>query len=109
MKMLLSLLAVTFFTTTLALAEPSAQALRNWGQWRGPGNDGIAPQADPPLEWSESKNIKWKIAVPGKGHASPIVWEDRVYVLTSIDTNKAGERRVQPDTGGGRPRPPPPP
>jgi hypothetical protein len=56
---------------------------KNWHQWRGPYMTGEAPGSDPPVEWSETKNVKWKIAIPGKGHATPIIWEDTIYILTA--------------------------
>ncbi|MDB5337301.1 MAG: signal peptide protein [Planctomycetaceae bacterium] len=56
----------------------------NWPQWRGPLGTGAAPQADPPVEWSETKNIRWKVALPGKGHSTPIVWGDRIFLTTAI-------------------------
>lgn len=81
---------------------PSKTYAENWPQWRGPDASGASDSADPPLEWSESKNIKWKVSVPGKGSSTPIVWGDRVYVTTSLMTDRkkegAGE---QPPSGGG--------
>lgn len=64
---------------------------RQWPQWRGPLGTGVAPHADPPVEWSESKNIRWKVAIPGHGHASPIVWGDHVYVQTAVPTGRRVE------------------
>ncbi|HEY0455158.1 MAG TPA: PQQ-binding-like beta-propeller repeat protein [Verrucomicrobiae bacterium] len=58
-------------------------ALNYWPQWRGPLATGVAPFADPPLEWSESKNIKWKLPLAGKGHSSPIIWGDYVYLMSA--------------------------
>ena len=55
-----------------------------WPQWRGPRGTGVAPHADPPVRWSETKNIRWKIPLPGKGHSTPIVWGDRVFVTTAV-------------------------
>jgi outer membrane protein assembly factor BamB len=57
----------------------------NWPQWRGTGGSGISTETGVPLEWSESKNIAWKTAIPGRGHSSPIVWGDRVFLTTSIE------------------------
>src|SRR5687767_13833012 len=57
-----------------------------WPQWRGPQMSGVSQSATPPAEWSESKNIRWKIEIPGRGSASPVVWGDRVFVLTAIPT-----------------------
>jgi len=64
-----------------SVAEESVQ---NWPQWRGPLGTGAAPQADPPLEWSEDQNVRWKIALPGVGHSTPIIWGNRVFVTTAI-------------------------
>lgn len=58
-------------------------SLRYWTQWRGPLANGVAPLANPPIEWSEKKNVRWKVALPGKGHSSPIVFGDRVYVMAA--------------------------
>jgi outer membrane protein assembly factor BamB len=68
----------------------------NWPHWRGPLANGIAPDANPPLEWSETRNVKWKVAIPGRGTATPIVWGDRVFILTAIALEKPAE--AQPVT-----------
>ena len=54
-----------------------------WPHWRGPLADGVAPFADPPVRWSETDNIRWKVALPGKGHSSPIVLSNAVFVLAA--------------------------
>ena len=56
----------------------------NWPQWRGPLATGAAPRGRPPVVWGENKNIRWKIAVPGQGHATPIVWGDRVFLTAAV-------------------------
>ncbi|TDI35733.1 MAG: hypothetical protein E2P03_00070, partial [Acidobacteria bacterium] len=61
-----------------------AAAELNWPQWRGPLGTGVAPRARPPVQWSESKNIRWKIMLPGKGHSTPIIWGDRVFITTAV-------------------------
>ncbi len=68
-----------------------------WHQWRGPFMTGVSPDGNPPLEWSETKNIKWKIAIPGKGHASPVIWGDQIFILTAVETDKD----AQPVEGSG--------
>ena len=55
-----------------------------WPQWRGPLGNGIAPAADPPTRWSETDNLRWKVAIPGRGHGTPVVWEDRIYLTTAV-------------------------
>lgn len=63
----------------------------NWPQWRGPLGTGVAPEANPPLEWSEreSQNIRWKTEIPGRGHSTPIVWGDRIFLTAAIPVGKA--------------------
>ena len=55
-----------------------------WAQWRGPLGTGVAPRGDPPVTWSENINIRWKVRIPGKGHSTPIVWGDRIFITTAI-------------------------
>ena len=57
---------------------------QNWPQWRGPLGTGYAPDSNPPIEWSETKNIRWKVELPGKGHSTPIVLGDRIFLTTAI-------------------------
>ena len=71
------------------LLAPLSAAAENWPQWRGPNANGVAPGAAPPHEWSESQNIRWKVPVPGRGSGSPIVWGDRVFVLTAVSESGA--------------------
>jgi len=56
----------------------------NWPAWRGPRGDGTSLEKDVPVRWSETENVVWKAAIPGKGHASPIVWGDRIFVVTAL-------------------------
>jgi outer membrane protein assembly factor BamB len=73
------------------LGDTHANPLANWGQWRGPLGTGNAPQANPPSEWSETKNVKWKVKVPGSGTSTPIVWGDKIFLLTAIAPEKKAE------------------
>ncbi|HIG29726.1 MAG TPA: hypothetical protein EYQ50_18795 [Verrucomicrobiales bacterium] len=73
--------------TLNALAEPS----KNWPQMRGPHGNGLYDAGNPPLKWSEGNNIKWKMKIPGQGHATPIIWEDRIFVLSAVKTGKVSE------------------
>jgi outer membrane protein assembly factor BamB len=68
-----------------AFSKPAGKDLTelNWHQWRGPLATGFAPKANPAVEWGESKNIQWKTPLPGKGHSSPIVWGDMIYVMSA--------------------------
>lgn len=70
-----------------------AEATRQWPQWRGPLGTGVAPHADPPLKWSEVENIRWKVPLAGKGHSTPIIWGDRIFVTSAV---LVGETSAQP-------------
>ncbi|WP_254513305.1 PQQ-like beta-propeller repeat protein [Anatilimnocola floriformis] len=80
-----------FIAVALLPAISSAQQLNlaaQWPAWRGPQHNGVAPQGDPPTKWSETENIKWKVAIPGEGSSTPIIWGDRIFLLTAIKTDK---------------------
>ena len=77
---------------SLICADASAQeGQAYWPTWRGPAMNGVAPKGNPPVTWSESKNVKWKIEVPGQGTSSPIIWGDKLFFQTAVDTGKAGQ------------------
>jgi outer membrane protein assembly factor BamB len=78
-----------------ALADSAAD--RFWPQWRGPLATGVAPQADPPVTWSETSNVKWKTPIPGEGNATPIVWDNRIFILSAIGTGKQPSAPVAPN------------
>jgi outer membrane protein assembly factor BamB len=94
----LTALAGTLFIASIANsgALDSEEFQNNWPQWRGPEMNGVAANSNPPTEWSEEKNVKWKVDLPGYGHASPIVWEDKIFVLSAIDTEGA-DRTAEPE------------
>jgi len=56
----------------------------NWPQWRGPLGTGVSPTGDPPVEFSETKNVRWKIPIPGKGHSTPVIWGEQIYLTAAI-------------------------
>jgi outer membrane protein assembly factor BamB len=66
-----------------------------WPDWRGPLKSGEAPHGDPPVEWNEQTNLRWKVEIPGLGHATPIIWKDTIFVLTAIRTDRVGEAPEQ--------------
>ena len=78
----------TFSIHLLIALISYAPADDNWTQWRGPQNSGASLSAAPPLTWSEAENIKWKVPIDGNGTSTPIVWENKVFVLTAIRTDE---------------------
>jgi outer membrane protein assembly factor BamB len=95
------LLAGAALATSPAGADGEAD--KYWGQWRGPHGTGVSKLADPPTEWSETRNIKWKIEIPGRGSSSPVVWGDRLYLLTAIPAGLPAADSHKP-LGGVSPR-----
>jgi len=74
--------------------------LGDWTQWRGPFETGVAPAGNPPVEWSETQNIKWKSEIPGIGHATPIIWKDQMVLLSAIQTDQRAQLEEAGDGGG---------
>ena len=61
----------------------------NWPQWRGPAGLGVSPSGGYAEEWSPTRNVAWKTPVEGRGHSSPVVWDNRVYLTTSVEGGPA--------------------
>lgn len=76
--------AWTIIYSSIAIAQVDSE----WQSWRGNNSTGSALHAKPPVEWSSSdkgsKNIRWKRALPGKGHSTPVLTKDLVFVTTAI-------------------------
>lgn len=74
----------------LALARCEVlSADRPWPAWRGPSSTGVSSDANPPVEWSEAKNIAWKIATPGGGHSSPVIAGGRIFLSAELPVGSA--------------------
>ena len=97
------LILIGVWCCVLAWAMPAAaqssDAERFWGRWRGPDATGVARYGNPPTEWSETKNIRWKVEIPGRGSASPIVWGDKVFLLTAVPLGDPVPQAAAADTG----------
>ena len=77
----------TLLPTTIALLAlfTSSTLADNWPSWRGPDNQGISYEKNVPVEWSKDKNIAWRLEMPGAAGATPIVWEDKIFVTSVAD------------------------
>ncbi len=71
----------------------------DWPRWRGPNNDGMA-RGDAPLEWSDSKGIAWRATIPGRGHSSPVIWGDKIFVTTAAPVDAAAAASPPPPPPG---------
>jgi outer membrane protein assembly factor BamB len=73
---------ILIFISVFALA--SSVAGEDWPAWRGATGTGIAPQqSEPPIEWSEDENVLWKVEIPGRGHGSPTIVGNRIYLASA--------------------------
>lgn len=69
----------------LAWFAPNLTAAENWPGWRGPRGDGsVADDPRLPTKWSVAEDLVWKTPLPGKGHASPIIWNDRIFIVSAL-------------------------
>jgi outer membrane protein assembly factor BamB len=98
-----SLLLFSCAVVTALASDPGS-----WPYWRGAAADGMAV-GDAPLKWSDTENVRWKVAIPGKGNSSPVIWGDKIFLTTAIPTAAAPpappqEGRRGPG-GGARPQP----
>ncbi len=97
MRIVLAIIATCFFSSvsTLSLAE-------DWPQWRGPtGNNHAADGATAPVEWSEDSGLAWSVPVPGRGHSSPTIVGDRIY-LTTCDEEAQTQSLLLYDRASGK-------
>ena len=76
---------ITSFAFVLLLSLTTIGFAANWPQWRGPDGSGISNEKNLPAEWTRTKNIKWKTPIAGRGHSSPIVWGNRIFLTTAIE------------------------
>ncbi|MBM3812897.1 MAG: hypothetical protein FJW20_14835 [Acidimicrobiia bacterium] len=70
------------------LAALGVAADADWPRWRGPDLDGVA-RGDAPLSWGDDKNIAWKANIAGKGHSSPVIWGDKIFLTTAVQIGEA--------------------
>ena len=94
----IAIVAVGFTRPATPVAQ-GADTHRHWHQWRGPLANGVATTANPPLEWSETRNVRWKTEIPGRGSSSPIVWGDRIYLTSAVPVGVTGDAQHSPRGG----------
>ena len=81
----------------------AANGAENWPQWRGPDGQGHAQTRGVPTTFSETENVTWKAVIPGKGHSSPVIYGDQIWVTTAIETpadEATKKERLKKNTGG---------
>jgi outer membrane protein assembly factor BamB len=78
-------LATGLMSSVAMLAVSAGASGANWPQWRGPSGQGVSTEKNLPAEWTPTKNIKWKAPIAGRGHSSPIVWGNKVFLTTAVE------------------------
>ena len=83
-----------FLCAVFFVADAVAQTTElNWTHWRGPNANGTAaPSARPPIHWDTTTNVRWSAKLPGDGSATPIVWNDQIFVLSAEATDRKSEK-----------------
>ncbi|MFC1539376.1 PQQ-binding-like beta-propeller repeat protein, partial [Candidatus Latescibacterota bacterium] len=91
---------VLLFSTALFAQQNNSEYIKNWPMWRGPLSTGGAPAGNPPTEWSETKNIRWKAELPGTGYSTPVIWGNDIFISAAIapDDYKAPGRGENPSS-----------
>lgn len=85
--------------TSTAAAEPEPI----WNQWRGPDGQGVSTEANLPTEWSTTKNVLWSTPIGGRGFSSPVVWDDTIFLTTSVEGDVLPNAKTAPHVLGGEP------
>ncbi|MBN1763670.1 MAG: PQQ-like beta-propeller repeat protein [Sedimentisphaerales bacterium] len=89
----LRILVILILSVTVAYGDSGNDS---WPTWRGPHMMGISPEGNPPITWSETENIKWKVELTGDGsNSSPIIWEDKIFFQSAVKTDKKPEGAVE--------------
>jgi outer membrane protein assembly factor BamB len=99
-------------TTLIVAAAVATVSAENWPQWRGPSLNGVSKETGLPIKWSPTENIAWTLAMPSRSGATPIVWNDTIFLnvatadatgeleLWALDRKKGEPRWKQPLSGG---------
>lgn len=90
------ILTCTSITVFSSLCYGQEKIEDNWHQWRGPMATGYSPQGDPPTKWSKDENVKWVVDLPGKGSSTPVVWGDKIFVASAVDTGIKADPKDMP-------------
>ena len=94
--------ATLILSAAVAHAASDTPSERFWPQWRGPYATGVSKTADPPVEWSETKNIRWKVEIPGRGSGTPVIWDNKVFVLSAVPSVENGASSHEPRGAGAK-------
>lgn len=89
-----TLLKRCFVASVVSLLGASSQAKDEWPQFRGPDGTGHSKATGVAKQWSEEKNVRWKAAIPGKGHSSPVISDNQIWVTTAVEVPLTAEAKA---------------
>jgi len=78
----------SFLLLILIFNNVSVIKAQNWPCWRGPSGDGTSTETNLPVRWDSVTNVLWKVPVPGTGYSSPVIWEDRLFLVTALQATQ---------------------
>ena len=93
-----ALITVVIPVVVAGQTSQSASQVGWWPHWRGVQQTGVAP-GDAPTQWSDTSNVAWRVEIPGRGHSTPVIWGDRIFLTTAVAT---GRRSESTNAAGGR-------
>jgi outer membrane protein assembly factor BamB len=97
-----ALITVVIPVAVAGQTSQSASLAGWWPHWRGVQQTGVA-SGDAPTQWSDSSNVAWKVEIPGRGHSTPVIWGDRIFLTTAVPTGRKSEpANAAGGRGGGR-------
>ena len=87
----------TSFMLAFFMAASFSLAQENWPHWRGAHHNGISDATSLPMKWSLTENIKWKIPLPSWSAATPIIWRDRIFIMSPSKKEQKSELQKMPE------------
>ena len=96
-----SIMTRVVFLALFGLLIPTlspAHAADHWPSWRGANSDGFAPDTNPPTQWSETENVKWKVPLKVGGQSTPVIWGDRIFILGASSADESVEATRRPNS-----------
>mgnify|MGYP003724085863 FL=1 len=91
------MLGLTLTTVAADIDSFDKTKADNWHHWRGPDANGVSTTAKPPVQWSPTNNIQWKIPIEGNGSSTPIIWDNKLFLLTVLNTGEVDPTLPRPE------------
>lgn len=85
-----SMKALPLLSTGILVSSMSLLQAADWLHWRGPSGNGQSPDARPPVRWTTSENVQWKVEIPGRGSGSPVIVGSKVFVVSAVPSGTDG-------------------